>query len=329
MMPSFAQRAAPASATVAGLPVDGATLFPEKDGFFARRARKRRTLVLERLRELLSKALGAGEVIRFATTCYRYSAAEYYFAGVACYHHNQYALVVTDQRALLLQIHGKRTGHIKNHLALAAVRRVKTGLFGRWKLQLGDGTTLTLIRIPGADRKPLRAVLQGVSGPPVAAPALEALCPDCLVPVPGKVGATLTCPSVTCRIPFRSPAHAARLSGLVPGLGDLYLGHHLFGSIEFLGSMAMLGAGVGVLLTEPVVGAVLAVFWLVLPRAIDIPLTLHMGRKGLVPLAHRPAPGAQPRNLPAFPAWAILLFASGIALCGLIAWGILSAGPDR
>jgi hypothetical protein len=329
MMPSFAQRTAPAPTTVAGLPVDAVTLFPAKDGFFARRARQRRTLVLERLREVLARALASGEVIRFATTCQRYSAFESSFAGAASYHHNQFALVATDRRALLLQIHGKRTGAIKNHLALGAVRQVKTGLFGRWKLKLGDGSTLTLTRIPGADRKALKAVLPGVAGPPVPAPALEALCPDCLVPVPGKVGATLTCPSVTCRIPFRDPIRAARLSGLVPGLGDLYLGHHLFGSIEFLGSMAVLGLGLGYLMTEPLVGALMAVLWLGVPRAIDIPLTLHMGRKGLVPLAHAPAPGAQPRNLPAFPAWATVLFLAGLALCGLIAWSVASAGPGR
>lgn len=329
MLQPIAQRTPPEAATIAGLAADLTTLFPEKDGFFARRSLRRRTLVLERLREVLARALAPGEVIRFATTCFRYSAIEFYFAGAASYHHNQYALVVTDRRALLLQIHGKKPAQIKNHLALSSVRQVKRGFLGRWKLKLGDGTTLTLIRIPSADRKPLQQVLPGAAGPLVRAPALEALCPDCLVPVPGKVGATLACPSPTCRIPFRDPARAARLSGLVPGLGDLYLGHHLFGSIEFLGSMAMLGIGIGFVLSEPIVGAVMVVLFLGIPRAIDFPLTLHMGRKGLVPLAHAPAPGAQPRNLPMFARWMTLLFLAGLALCGVLAWSILSAGPGR
>ncbi len=321
------ERRQPDAANVAGLPVDAATLFPEKDGFFARRSRRRRTLVIERLREVLARALGPGEVIRFATTCFRYSAAEYYFAGVAAYHHNQYALLVTDRRALLLQIHGKRTGQIKLHVALSAIRQGKRRFLGGSTLSLGDGARLTLIRIPGADRKPLQQVLTGVPGPMVRAPALEALCPDCLVPVPGKIGNTLTCPSPTCRIPFRDPARAARLSGLVPGLGDLYLGHHLFGSIEFLGSMLMLGIGIGFVLSEPITGAVLVVLFLGIPRAIDIPLTLHMGRKGLVPLAHAPAPGAQSRNLPMFPAWMAIVFLAGLALCAAVAYGLVSAGP--
>ncbi len=328
MMQPIALRTPPEASTIAGLAADLTTLFPEKDGFFARRSRKRRTLVLERLREVLARAVAPGEVIRFATTCYRYSMVEFYFAGVASYHHNQYALVVTDRRALLLQIHGKRTGQIKNHLALSSIRLVKRGFLGRWTLQLADGSSLALNRIPGADRIPLQQVLTGVPGPLVRAPAIEALCPDCLVPVPGKVGATLTCPSPTCRIPFRDPARAARLSGLVPGLGDLYLGHHLFGSIEFLGSMAMLGVGIGFVLAEPIVGALAAVLFLGIPRAIDVPLTLHMGRKGLVPLAHAPAPGAQPRNLPTFAPWTPILFLAGLALCGFLAYAFMSGGAQ-
>ncbi len=325
MMQSFAQRGPQEAAAIAGLPVDAAALFPEKDGFFARRARKRRTLVIERLKDILAKALAPGEPIRFATTCIRYSLVEFYFAGAASYHHNQYALVITDRRALFLQMRGKRPAPIKNHLALSAIRSVKRGLFGAWKLKLADGAALSLTRIPGADRKALRQVFDGVAGPPVPAPALEPLCPDCLVPIPGKVGSTLTCPSPTCRIPFRDPRRAARLSGLVPGLGDLYLGHHLFGSIEFLGSMVMLGIGLGFAVKEPIAGAVVGLLFVAIPRAVDFPLTLHMGRKGLVPLAHAPAPGAQPRNLPAFPRWATLLFVVGVALCGLIAF-VLASG---
>lgn len=271
----------------------------------------------------MQRALGPGEVIRFATTGCRYSGWEYYFAGVAAYHHNQVALVLTDRRLLLLQLHGKRPGDLKSHVSLEAVRRVR-GSFGRLKLELGDASTLVLIRIPRADAKCLRALVPGDPGAVSPAPALEALCPACLVPVPGPVGATLTCPSPTCRIPFRDPARAARLSAYIPGLGDLYLGHHLFGSLEFLGSMLALGVGAGMAAATEL--GVESAFYLgvliAIPRAIDYPLTRHMGRKGLVPLALQPAPGAQARNLPIFPRWAPLLFIAGCALACAMAWGL-------
>ena len=64
--------------------------------------------------------------------------------------------------------------------------------------------------------------------------------------------------------------------------------------------------------------AVLALLFIGLPRFIDHRLTLHMGRKGLVPLALSPAPGAQPRNLPSFPRWSPLLFVAGVAAAGAI-----------
>jgi hypothetical protein len=152
------------------------------------------------------------------------------------------------------------------------------------------------------------------------------LCPACLRAVPGEVGATLSCPQPDCRIPFRDPRKAARLSALVPGLGDLYLRHHFFGSLEFLGSMVMLGLGIAFALeavADPrassfVSAGLLAILFIGLPRLIDHRLTLHMGRKGLVPLALAPAPGAQARNLPSYPRWSPLLFVAGLAATAAI-----------
>jgi hypothetical protein len=330
MSPSSAQPAGPAAGTVAGLPVDLASLFPEPDGFFARRHRQRRTQLIELLREVLAKALVSGETIRFATRGLRYNGLEFYFAGWAAYYHNQVALIVTDRRLLILQLSRRKPGQLKNQVALQNIRDVRrSSILGRLiTFKLADGRSFHVMSLPGADRKVLGQLVAGVQGGPVAGPALEALCPACLAPVPGKVGATLVCPSPTCRVPFRDPHRAAKLSGLVPGLGDLYLGHHFFGSAEFLGSMAALGLGLGFIGSgEPVMIVFALLFLVVLPRAIDYPLTMHMGRKGLVPLALAPAPGAQPRNLPMFPAWTLLLFAAGLALAGLVAWSILSAGP--
>jgi hypothetical protein len=311
--------------------VDAAALFPEPDGFLAKRAKTARAKLVAGIREVLAKALAPGETIRFAARGTRYAFGEFYFAGWAAYYHNQTALVLTDRRLLVVHVGSRgKPADIKFQLRPEAIRKVSSGVFSGFALDLADGTKLKFTRVPAADRKRLGALLPAAADPKApksATPSIEHLCPACLRLVPGPVGATLQCPDPSCRIPFRDPARAARLSAIVPGLGDLYLRHHLFGAWEFLGSMALLGIGIGFVTAmaaerDPgLVGAVgLATLGvLAIPRVVDYFLTRYMGRKGLVPLALAAAPGAQVRNLPDFPRWAPLLFAGGVALTALIA----------
>jgi hypothetical protein len=306
----------------ADLPVDAATLYPEDDGFLARRAKATRAKLLAGVADSVRRALSPGETIRYVARGVRYFLFEHVFGGAAvAQYHNMTALVLTDRRLLLVQIgRSGKAGDMKNEVPLAAIRGAKKGFMG-FAIQLADGTKLRFVSVSGRDRKRLEALLPRSSGPSSTEPSLVHLCPACLSPVPGAVGTALVCPQQGCRIPFRDPRRAARLSALVPGLGDLYLRHHFFGSMEFLGSMVMLGLGVSFALQaftdrQPssfVTAAVLAVLFVGLPRVIDYRLTLHMGRKGLVPLALAPAPGAQARNLPSYPRWSPLLFVAGLA----------------
>lgn len=309
------------------LAVDGATLYPENDGFLGRRAKARRAKLLAGLGDVLQRALAPGETVRYVARGVRYHLVEHVFGGAAvAQYHNMTAIVVTDRRLLLVQLgRAGKARDVKNEVPLAAIREARKG-FLAFRIQLADGTKLRFVSLPGADRKRLEALLPRASGPTSPEPSLVHLCPACLRPVPGKVGTALVCPQQDCRVPFRDPRKAARLSAFVPGLGDLYLRHHFFGSLEFLGSMVMLGLGVAFALEaaadrQPasfVSAAVLAAVFVGLPRIIDHRLTLHMGRKGLIPLALAPAPGAQARNLPSYPRWSPLLFAAGVAVTGAI-----------
>ncbi|WP_242345092.1 hypothetical protein [Anaeromyxobacter terrae] len=317
------------------LPVDPASLYPEPDGFLGRRAKAQRAKLVAGIEGVLRTALAPGETIRYVARGCRFFLFEYALGGAPAHVHNLTALVLTDRRLLLVQLDWRgRAGDIKNQVPLTAIRGAGRSLSG-WRIRLADGSSLKFVSIRAADRKRLEALLPTADGPKAAGPSLQHLCPACLGVTPGPVGATATCPSPTCRIPFRDPEKAARLSTWVPGLGDLYLRHHLFGALEFLGSMAMLGLGLALLadaLANPEaerlgVAAAVLVLLIVVPRAIDRRLTRHMGRKGLVPLALAPAPGAQARNLPSFPRWSPLLFAAGIAIAGgLLA---LTAGDLR
>jgi len=318
----------------APLPHDAATLYPEDDGFFGKRARKARAKLLAGIDDPLRRLLSPGETIRYAARAVRYGLLEFIFSGNAARYHNMVALVVTDRRLLMIHVSSRgKAADIKNQIPLPEIRRAGKASLSGWRLELADGTKQAFIAIAGKDRKRLESLLNGAAAPagarPPGRPSLEPLCPACLQPVPGVVGATLTCPNPVCRVPFRDPKRAARLSAVVPGLGDLYLRHHLFGSLEFLGSMLMLGIGgmaVVDALADPVpsklgLGAALFVLFLAGPRVIDYYVTLHMGRKGLVPLALAPAPGAQARNLPSYPRWSPLLFVAGLALTAAVAVG--------
>jgi hypothetical protein len=309
----------------ATLPVDPSSLYPEPDGLFARRAKARRAKLLAGIEDVLSRALAPGETIRYAARACRYFLGEYWFGGAAAYYHNATTLVLTDRRLLLVQLDRRgRPGDLKNQVPLAAIRGAGRSFLAGWRIRLADGTKLSFVALRAADRKRLEALLPAAEGPKAAEPSLQHLCPACLRAVPGAVGATAVCPEPTCRIPFRDPEKAARLSTWVPGLGDLYLRHYLFGALEFLGSMLMLGVGLALLAEaianpEPsstVAAAAVLLLMVVVPRIIDRRITRHMARKGLVPLALAPAPGAQARNLPSFPRWSPLLFAAGIALAG-------------
>lgn len=321
------------------LPVDGATLYPEDDGFFGRRAKARRAKLLANVDGVLRCALAPGETIRYAARATRYFFAEHVFGGAAAQYHNMTALVVTDRRLLLVQIGSRgKPGDIKNQVALAAIRGARAKLLGvGWTIEVASGRPLRFVSVRRADRRRLEALLSpaGHAPPARAAPAgaplsLEHLCPACLRHVPGPVGTTLTCPAPDCRIPFRDPRRAARLSAFMPGLGDLYLRHHLFGAMEFLGSAIMVGLGLAFAVDaffdpQPAkvgTAALLLLGLVAVPRVIDHRITLHMGRKGLVPLALAPAPGAQPRNLPSFPRWSPLLFLAGAAVAGAIVVGM-------
>ena len=270
----------------ASLPVNLSTLYPEGDGLFDRRTKARRAKLLGGIEVALRKALAPGETIRYVARGCRYFLGEYWFGGGAAYHHNMTALVLTDRRLLLVQIDGRgRPGDMKNQVQLAAIRGAGRSFLSGWGIRLADGTRLSFVALRAADRKRLQALLPTCEGPKAAEPSLEHLCPACLRHVPGKVGATATCPEPTCRIPFRDPEKAARLSTWVPGLGDLYLRHHLFGALEFLGSMLMLGVGLALLAEaianpEPssvVAAAFVLLLLVVVPRVIDRRVTRHMG----------------------------------------------------
>jgi hypothetical protein len=324
-----------------GLPLEAESVFRETNGYLARRANEARAKLLQALAPLLAKALEPAETIRYAACGYLYSAAELFLSGhLAARSTNRTALVLTDRRLLLLQVDGRgRPKDLKNQLRIERVRRVSSSWLGSLTLETVSREKVVFTSVPRADRNALLALLPGSpTAPRESEKSVEHLCPACLRVVPGPVGSARRCPDPACRIPFRSPRRAAWLSALVPGVGDIYLRHFLFGAIEFVGSIAVLCVALfaivaAVTTRDPevlLVAGVLGVLFVLMPRLLDFALTLHMGRKGIVPLSLTPAPpgiedGApigpsRSSTLPAFPAWSWVLFAAGAVAVGATGW---------
>lgn len=298
------------------LPVDAETLFPEPRGASDRRRNTRRAERLASARSVLERALEPGERIRFSLPGIRFFPLEYFLSGmIASRLTNAQTLVLTDRRLLLIQTDRRgRPADIKNAVPLAHVRAVKQAL-GRVNLELADGETLGLIGL-GRDAKRLAALVPASPRARTVRRAIVQLCPQCLRPTDLASDEDTSCPGEVCRIPFRSPRRAARMSLVLPGLGNLYLRHRLFGILElfastlalllaiyFFGSAMVRGGGA---LSAFNVG--MGWFLVMVPRALAYTLTLHMGRKGIVPLATRPAGSDRPARLPFFPRWAHPLF---------------------
>ena len=323
------------------LPLAVESVFRETTGWTARRANERRAKLIRALAPLLDAMLYEGETIRYVARGVLYSAAEYVLSGhFAAMHANQMALVLTSHRLLWLQVDGKgRPRDLKNQVRLEKVRRVTTRWTGPLTVETVAREKLVFTQVPKGDRKALVALVPASpNAPREKEKSVEHLCPACARVVPGPVGSSMRCPNAACRIPFRSPKKAAWLSALVPGVGDIYLRHFLFGALEFAGSILVLCLAVvaaGEALVNPgseslLVAALLAGFFVVLPRVLDFALTLHMGRKGIVPLSLEPAPAgieegapigpSRPRALPAFPAWSWVLFALGFVAVAASVW---------
>lgn len=300
------------------LPVEAEALFPETTGFFLKRRNKKRAELLEKIEPVLARALQPGERIRYAARGMRYIWWEYYLTGIAVAQYtNMQALVLTDRRLLMIHVGSRgKPGDIKNAVALGDVRKVHKKLGARVVLELADGKKLDFIGL-AKDAPVLAAMIPATPGPKTAERSLQHLCPECVQPanfVPDGDGA---CSNGACQIPFRSARRAARMSLLMPGLGDLYLRHNLFGTLELLGStvalmlgifMFLVGAGADFEGPGAIGLAAIGLLLLVVPRALDYGLTLHMGRKGIVPLASRPAGSTGIALLPFFPRWAYPMF---------------------
>lgn len=266
---------------------DLASIFPERDGYFARKAIRKKIGLLTRLSPLLARILGEQERVLFIGRGIIQYLAEIFFGnGWLTYYYNIHALVFTDQRILLINI--KNNGqpkHMLHQIRYGAIQRWKgPSLIGGVVIKFNAGKKLTLVHVPRRDGGVMKNVVERMQGTPTvgslptAGESFQHLCPSCFAEIPKDIYA---CPG--CRTAFKTPRKAALRSFLLPGWGDIYLTHRLLGTLELLGSAALVILLVITLLWGELGDSMVFLILLLVYHALDAALTYHMGKKGLIP----------------------------------------------
>ncbi len=255
-----------------------------------RRLAKRKLTVLKSVDPVINMLLRPGEQVFYLTDGVRTSSIEQLFVGWVAYYYNLMAFVFTSERILLVHLKSrKQRGIYLGAIDYVDIRQAKSGLLCGFKLKFTNGKSLYFTRMPRADRKQLTSYMSNVLGdtlPPKSktSPGMKHLCPTCysehLKVVP-------ECPS--CETQFKTPGKAALRSLIMPGLGDIYLGSKVLGTLElifmaWIWSSIIVGANESIEAGESPASAysVLLVLFLFI-HPIDALKSYTMGKKGLIP----------------------------------------------
>ena len=274
-------------------PYEYGTMFPA-DGYWARRASRKRFTLLKRIDESLRAMLRPGERVVFLSRGVLSSFAESYLVGALIYYINRRAIVLTTERIILMEIDGRqRPGALRSQVPLRSIERFGRTLLGNTVLRLADGAKCVFAYVTRKDRKALTELMPAATARATAAGTsggLEHLCPRCFKPLSGQ---PLECPHCGGRL--KSQRKAAWLSVLFPGLGNIYLGHRGMGALEMaLGALIWAGNLLrpGVLASpETFLATALAI--VVCVHGLDAAVTLHISKKGYYPEGESP-PGLLP-----------------------------------
>lgn len=250
---------------------------------------KKKLKLLKIIHPTVLHLLQPGERVFYVTQGLRVNNMEQFFIGWITYYFNLTAFVFTSQRILVIHLKSSSTrGTYLGCIEYADIKSVKSSFTGNFTVKYTNGKSMLFTKIPKRDRKYIQDLLNSVvmQGARIdrSAPSIRNLCPQCFSEV-HKIPEC--CPS--CQVPFKSPKKAALLSGLMPGLGDIYLGSRVLGTFELI-FMVFLWVSVifgliedvhnGREMTEGIVGVII-VFGII--HATDALKSHYLAQKGLIP----------------------------------------------
>jgi predicted Zn finger-like uncharacterized protein len=258
-------------------------LLPDKKGRLKTRLNRLKLKLLGAVQQTLDRLLEPDEQVMHVAGATAYYPAEMIFGnGWMTLLYNRYVLVATNKRLVAINTNYKmsKPSHYLFQFPYNEIKKTARGLFGsslalthkKKKRRTFNGISRAL----GAE---LKAYIDSRIDPSVnldpAAQPRENLCPSCFIPLAGQLS---SCPQ--CQALFKAPRKAALRSLLLPGWGDIYLGHRFLGFIELLGSLLVWGLCMTLLLSndpsDTIAGGVILLFY----NGMDCLLSLHMAKKG-------------------------------------------------
>lgn len=261
----------------------GQLLTPNKKGRYKTRLNKLKLKLLGAVQAPLEALLEQDEQVLHVAAATAYYPVELFFGnGLLTTLYNRYVVVGTNRRLVAVNTNYRMTKptHYLFQFPYHTIKKISRGLFG---------TSLALTRKKGKRRifislkrtlsAEMKKFISGNIDPSLGLDAKpiphENLCPACYKALPGKIS---SCPN--CRTQFKNPRKAALLSLLLPGLGDIYLGHRFLGGLELLGALFVWSIVAILLLSNEPAGIGMAIFLLLIYNGFDSLLTLHMAKKG-------------------------------------------------
>ncbi len=258
-------------------------LAPNKKGSYKTRLNTLKMKMMDAVKSVSDRLLAPDEQICAVAAGTAYYPLELLFGnGGFTLLYNRYILFCTNKRVLALNTNYRmqRATHYFFQFPLDEIKKVSKGLFGmRLLLTRKVGKRKIFNGIKRVLAKDLvNRITDRITPETPVAPDAELrnnLCPACLKPLPLKLA---SCPS--CKAVFKSPQKAALRSMLLPGLGDIYLGHRLLGSFELIGALFVWLLVLSLLASGRAEDVTVALIFLLFFNGVDSALTLHMGKKG-------------------------------------------------
>jgi hypothetical protein len=253
---------------------------PNKKGSYRTSRNKLKVKILLAVSEVLDKLLNQGEtVMRVGKGIAHYPTEILLGNGWLTMMYNHYAILATDQRLLFININSRvqRTTHYLFQMLYEDIKKIKRGLLGSLAFQRLKSKRRVFTGVKRFVSKELKDFIMEKKDHAVSEPreALESICPSCYIPLQKGLQ---VCPS--CKANFKNPRNASLRSLLLPGLGDLYLGHRALGSLELAGSLIIWVYALASILSGQREALFVAVFVLLLFNGVDALLTYHMAKKG-------------------------------------------------
>ena len=266
-------------------------LQPNKKSSYKTRLNKFKVKLLELVKPVVDRLLEENEQVTGIAAGLGYYPLEIFLGnGVLTMLYNRYVLVATDRRLLAVNTNYRLTkpAHYLFQFPYGDIKKASSGLFGTGLiLNRKQGKRRIFTGLKRSLAKEMKLWISERIGSDQTASQSEQLqdnlCPACFVPLPAKLA---TCPQ--CRASFKTPKSAALRSLLLPGLGDIYLGHRLIGCFELLGGLAIWLLALSMILGGEADGIAVGVILLIFFNGMDALLTLHMAKKGYILVKQQP-----------------------------------------